>query len=111
MAAKKNDPGECEICGDDATVHLTEVDRRNGKEIARHLCEKHAPPLPKLDANQSAALAVFQIIAKHEKPLPADLEAAWAQWSAGVGRVDTRTMTLMRAAFEAGAEAAQSFKT
>jgi hypothetical protein len=36
--------------------------------------------------------------------MPADVEAAWAKWSAGVGKVDARTMALLRAAFEAGAE-------
>jgi hypothetical protein len=34
--------------------------------------------------------------------LPADLEAAWAEWSRGVAKVDERGMTLLRAAFEAG---------
>jgi len=40
--------------------------------------------------------------------MPADLEAAWAEWSKGVKNVDERAMTLLRAAFEAGAEAVQS---
>lgn len=53
-----------------------------------------------------AARAVKQTIAKHETALTADLEAAWAEWSAGVSKVDARTMTLLRAAFDAGAEAA-----
>jgi hypothetical protein len=62
-----------------------------------------APKKP--DPNQSAAQTVASTIAKHEKPLPADLEAAWKAWSAGVGKVDARGMALLRAAFEAGAEA------
>ncbi|MEM6553171.1 MAG: hypothetical protein AAF750_13720 [Planctomycetota bacterium] len=37
-----------------------------------------------------------------EQPLPAELEAAWAEWSKGVQKVDERGMTLLRAAFEAG---------
>lgn len=38
--------------------------------------------------------------------LPADLEAAWEAWSKSIKGVDDeRTWTLLRAAFEAGAEA------
>jgi hypothetical protein len=37
--------------------------------------------------------------------LPADLEAAWKAWSAGVGKVDERGMALLRAAFEGGVDA------
>ncbi len=37
-----------------------------------------------------------------DEPLPAKLEAAWAEWSRGVQKVDERGMTLLRAAFEAG---------
>jgi hypothetical protein len=51
------------------------------------------------DANQTAARVVREATAKHETPLPADVEAAWAQWSAGVGKVDARVMALLRAAF------------
>ena len=60
---------------------------------------------PKGDRNQIAAQVVAQTIAKYSDPLPAGLEAAWKAWSAGVGKVDARTMALLRAAFEAGAEA------
>lgn len=56
------------------------------------------------DVNQSAARVVAESTSKHEKPLPADLEAAWAEWSRGVQKVDARGMALLRAAFEAGAE-------
>ena len=55
------------------------------------------------DANQTAHAVVSEFIAKHETPLPADVEAAWAEWSRGVQKVDARGMTLLRAAFEAGA--------
>ena len=58
------------------------------------------------DSNQTAARTVAQSTAKLDKPLPADVEAAWAAWSAGVGKVDARAMALLRAAFEAGVEAA-----
>lgn len=40
-----------------------------------------------------------------DKPLPVDLEAAWAEWSKSIQRMDERGMTLLRAAFEAGYEA------
>ena len=35
------------------------------------------------------------------------IEAAWTEWSQQIQRCDERTMTLLRAAFEAGADAAQ----
>ena len=60
----------------------------------------------KEDANQAAAGAVAATIAKHEMPLPREIEAAWKIWSAGVGRVDATSMALLRTAFIAGAEAA-----
>jgi hypothetical protein len=58
------------------------------------------------DVNEVAARIVRQSTATNDA-MPADLEAAWAAWSAGVGKVDGRTMALLRAAFEAGAEAAR----
>lgn len=54
------------------------------------------------DSNTEAHRVVRESTAPHEKPLPADLEAAWAEWSAGVKKVDERGMVLLRAAFEAG---------
>ena len=57
------------------------------------------------DANQAAARVVAEATSKHETPLPADLEAAWVEWSRGVQKVDARGMALLRAAFEAGWEA------
>jgi len=65
----------------------------------------------KLDANQSAHRAVHNAAAAHEGQLPADMEAAWAQWSAGVGKVDERGKALLRAAFEAGYEVARQGST
>jgi hypothetical protein len=62
---------------------------------------------PKLDNIQKTVKALEAFVARHEQPLPADLEAAWEQWIAGIQKVDTRAKTLLRAAFEAGAEAAQ----
>jgi hypothetical protein len=44
-------------------------------------------------------------MAEHEQPLPADVEAAWAEWSRSIQKVDARGMALLRAAFEAGVEA------
>lgn len=57
------------------------------------------------DVNQTAARIVAEVAAQHEKPLPADVEAAWETWIASISNVDTRTKTLLRAAFEAGVEA------
>jgi len=57
------------------------------------------------DPNQTAARILRETTAKHEQPLPADVEAAWQQWIAGIQKVDERAKTLLRAAFEAGAEA------
>ncbi|MEM8739557.1 MAG: hypothetical protein AAGG38_13935 [Planctomycetota bacterium] len=54
------------------------------------------------DTNQDAHRVVSEATKTHEKSLPADLEAAWEAWSAGVGKVDERGMALLRAAFEAG---------
>jgi len=36
------------------------------------------------------------------------VEAAWKAWSAGVQKVDARTMALLRAAFEVGVEAGKN---
>jgi hypothetical protein len=63
---------------------------------------------PTMDANETAARVVGETIARHSKPLPADLEAAWAEWSRAIQKVDERGMTLLRAAFEAGWEAGKS---
>ena len=45
-------------------------------------------------------------IGSQARNLPPDLEAAWAEWIKGVQKVDERAKTLLRAAFEAGADAA-----
>lgn len=63
---------------------------------------------PEPDAAQTAASVVAETIKRHEQPLPADLEAAWAQWAAGIANADPRMLTLLRAAFEAGAEAGKA---
>jgi len=52
------------------------------------------------DENQTAADVVRKTVARHEKPFPPDVEAAWLVWSAGVGKVDSMGMALLRAAFE-----------
>ena len=57
---------------------------------------QHSP-----DPNVNAARIVAEST-RNDTALPADLEAAWAEWSAGVQKVDQRGMTLLRAAFEAG---------
>lgn len=60
------------------------------------------------DPNQNAARIVGETTGK-EKPLPDDMEAAWAVWSKSIKGVDERGWTLLRAAFEAGWESGQSF--
>lgn len=60
------------------------------------------------DANENAARIVAESTAAGE--LLTDLEASWAQWSAGIQKVDERGMTLLRAAFEAGWEASSCLK-
>jgi len=59
------------------------------------------------DENQNAARIIAEITARHEKPLPPDLDAAWEEWSRGIANVDQRGRLLLKAAFEAGAEAAK----
>lgn len=62
---------------------------------------------PEPDPNVEAARIVGQSAAGQD-PLPGDLEAAWAEWSGRIHKVDDRTRTLLRAAFEAGYSAASS---
>jgi hypothetical protein len=57
--------------------------------------------------NQTARRIVDEATGE-DRPLPADLEQAWAEWSKSIQNVDERGMTLLRAAFEAGYEAASS---
>lgn len=56
------------------------------------------------DSNETAARIVAESTAKHERPLPADVEAAWREWSRGVQKVDERGMALLRAAFQVGVD-------
>ena len=56
------------------------------------------------DPNSSIARVVAQTAGKADE-LPADAEAAWAAWSKRIQKVDERTRTLLRAAFEAGHDA------
>jgi hypothetical protein len=56
------------------------------------------------DPNANAARIVREATADSTAPA-ADLEAAWAAWSAHIQKVDERTLSLLRAAFEAGFEA------
>ncbi|MCB9899126.1 MAG: hypothetical protein H6825_14065 [Planctomycetes bacterium] len=57
------------------------------------------------DENQEAARVVRDATGGDDA-LPADLEAAWKAWIAGIQDIDERTRTLLRAAFEVGADAA-----
>jgi len=60
------------------------------------------------DPNKNAARIVAESTSVSSDGLPADVEAAWAVWSAGIQKVDERGRTLLMAAFEAGFEAARS---
>ena len=62
---------------------------------------------PKPDFVQNAARIVKESIADHEMPLSGNLEEAWQEWSRSIQKVDERGMTLLRAAFFAGAEASK----
>ena len=59
----------------------------------------------KADPNEEAARVVRAATGKPDE-LPNGLEAAWEAWSSHIHQCDERTKTLLRAAFEAGAEAA-----
>ena len=56
------------------------------------------------DPSVEAARIVGETTRKGDNGLPADLEEAWTIWSNSIKDVDQRTWTLLRAAFEAGAE-------
>lgn len=56
------------------------------------------------DVNQTAARIVRESTGP-ANDTPADVEKAWAEWSRQIKNVDERTMTLLKAAFEAGANA------
>jgi len=62
------------------------------------------------DFNRNIVSALSDATAKHEQPLPPHVEAAWAEWSRGIGKVDARGMALLRAAFEVGVEAGKRRK-
>lgn len=64
-------------------------------------------PPRKRDDNQAAADTVRRTTSKKADELPPDVEAAWQDWAGRIHGCDERTMTLLRAAFEAGADAAR----
>ena len=57
------------------------------------------------DPNANAARIVGESTAD-STAMPAEIEAAWAEWSSHIQNVDERGMELLRAAFEAGYSAA-----
>lgn len=65
---------------------------------------KHPKRAVDRDGNEDAAEVVRRTTAQPD-PIPEGLEAAWVAWSKRIYGVDERTLTLLRAAFEAGAEA------
>lgn len=58
------------------------------------------------DPNKTAARIVAESTGDSDA-LPADVEAAWAEWSSQIQNVDERGMSLLRAAFEAGYDQAK----
>lgn len=64
-------------------------------------------PAHRRDENEDAAEVVRQSTERADE-LPADVEAAWRDWSRRIQGLDDRMRTLLRAAFEAGASAAQA---
>ena len=62
-----------------------------------------ADSTPNPDPNETAAEITRKV--PGNDTLPVDVEAAWAEWSNGIHGVDERTLTLLRAAYEAGVEA------
>ena len=62
----------------------------------------------KRDPTAAAVRVVRKSTAMSDDPLPADLEAAWEAWRGRIQQVDERVSSLLRAAFEAGADAAGS---
>lgn len=58
------------------------------------------------DPNADAAQIVGEAT-RNCTDAPTDLEAAWAEWSSHIQKVDERGMALLRAAFEAGWEASR----
>lgn len=57
------------------------------------------------DPNEDAARVIREVADAAAGAVPADLEAAWSAWSRAIKATDQRTMTLLRAAFEAGYDA------
>ena len=56
------------------------------------------------DPSEEAARIVRATTGKSDE-LPRELEAAWEAWASHIHSCDERTKTLLRAAFEAGADA------
>ena len=63
-----------------------------------------------VDPTTEAARIMREVAAKHTDDLPKDLEAAWDAWSRSIHTCDARTRTLLREAFEAGAEAGRKVR-
>lgn len=58
------------------------------------------------DPNVNAARIVAEST-RSDDLAPVGLEPAWAEWSKRIQKTDSRTMALLRAAFESGFEAGQ----
>jgi len=57
------------------------------------------------DPNENAARIVAGSTARAASETPAELEAAWIEWSRGLEKEDERVTTLLKTAFEAGWDA------
>ncbi len=57
------------------------------------------------DPNEDAARVIREATDAGREAAPKGLEAAWSDWARRIQGVDQRTLTLLRAAFEAGYEA------
>lgn len=85
----------CRLCGAEIGID------REGRAYVK---SPPSDPQHDPDPNESSARIVGESTSEPDT-LPADVEAAWAEWSKGIKNVDERGWELLRAAFEAGVEA------
>lgn len=95
----------CEKATDVDPASLMATCRECGGELVQRSPGFWDEADPICDPNEAATRVVGKATGDDQLLLP-DLEAAWAEWSKSINDVDERGMTLLRAAFEAGAEAA-----
>ena len=98
-------PIQCPACGHETRVDPTEKLAECGFCDAE-LVQRGPDVWDLADPSTNAARITREATEGADEPLPADVEAVWEAWSASIQGVDKRTRTLLRAAFEAGVEAA-----